>query len=125
MTVYPSPRHLLRTLALAAAATLALPGGCVDPNAIGVQEYGTILGRVVDGKTKQPVPNAFVIVNSLLQGRTDGGGVFSIPKVPVGIQQITVNANGYTAYTSDEIKVRKGETSDAGIVELQPVNPLP
>jgi len=124
-TVYPSPRRLLATLALAAAAGLALPGGCVDPNAIGVQEYGTIIGRVVDGKSKQPIGNAFVVVNSLVQGRTDNGGVFSIPKVPVGIQQVTVNANGYVTFTSDDIKVLKDQTSQAGLIELQLSNPLP
>ncbi len=125
MTVYPSPRHILRTIALAAVAILALPGGCVDPNAIGVQEYGNIIGRVVDGKTKQPIVNAFVIVSSLIQGRTDGGGVFNIPKVPVGIQHITVQANGYNAFTSDDIKVLKNQTGPAGVVEMQSVNPLP
>jgi hypothetical protein len=117
-----SPIHVL---VLSLAALFALPGGCVDPNAIGVQQYGTIVGRVVDVTTKRPVANAFVVVNSLLQGRTDPSGAFSIPKVPEGIQQITVNANGYTTYTSDDIKVLKGQTVDAGLVELQSVNPLP
>ena len=124
-TPYPFPRRLLLSLALAAAAVVALPGGCVDPNAIGVQEYGTIVGRVVDAKTKQPIGNAFVVVNSLIQGRTDAGGVFNVGKVPVGIQHIEVSANGYTTYTSDDIKVLKGQTSDAGLVSLQSVNPLP
>jgi hypothetical protein len=119
------PASPLHVLVLALAALFALPGGCVDPNAIGVQQYGTIIGRVIDGKTKRPVANAFVVVNSLLQGRTDSTGVFSIPKVPEGIQQITVNATGYTAYTSDDIKVLKGQTADAGLVEMQAVNPLP
>ena len=125
MAPHRSVRTLLTTFVLAAAAVVTLPGGCVDPNAIGVQEYGTILGRVVDQKSKQPIAGALVVVNSLVQGRTDGGGVFNIPKVPVGIQQITVNANGYTAYTSGDIKVRKNETTDAGLVEMQSVNPLP
>ena len=116
---------LLQLLVLTAGAAVTLPGGCVDPNAIGVQQYGTIVGRVMDDKTKRPIANAFVIVNSLLQGRTDSTGVFSIPKVPEGIQHITVNATGYVAYTSDDIKVLKGQTVDAGLVSMQQVNPLP
>ena len=116
---------LLQLLLLTAGAAVTLPGGCVDPNAIGVQQYGTIVGRVVDDKSKHPIANAFVVVNSLLQGRTDSTGVFSIPKVPEGIQHITVNATGYVAYTSDDIKVLKGQTVDAGLVSMQQVNPLP
>jgi hypothetical protein len=116
---------LLQLLLLTAGAAVTLPGGCVDPNAIGVQQYGTIIGRVVDDKSKKPIANAFVVVNSLLQGRTDSTGVFSIAKVPEGIQHITVNATGYVAYTSDDIKVLKGQTVDAGLVSMQQVNPLP
>src|ERR1700722_8792430 len=116
---------LLQLLLLTAGAAVTLPGGCVDPNAIGVQQYGTIVGRVVDDKSKHPIANAVVVVNSLLQGRTDSTGVFSIPKVPEGIQHITVNATGYVAYTSDDIKVLKGQTVDAGLVSMQQVNPLP
>lgn len=107
----------------AAAVCAATLSACVNPNAIGVQDTGSIVGRVIDAKTQQPIANAIVNVNSLVGGTTDGGGVFRLSNnVPTGVQQVTVRAVGYATYTSGDIVIRKGETSDAGLIPLQPLN---
>jgi hypothetical protein len=119
--LYASPS--VRVAAFAALAVLAaLLPACVNPNAIGEQNSGSIIGRVYDAKTNQPIVHAIVSVNSLLAGSTDGSGAFSIPNVPIGIQQVTVRAVGYATYTSGDIAVTTGKTSDAGLIPLQPLN---
>jgi hypothetical protein len=122
--LYPSNRGAIRAAAFAAAAIVAavLPA-CVNPNAIGVQDTGSIVGRVIDAKTQKPIANATVNVNSLVGVTTDGSGAFSLTNnVPIGVQQLTVHAVGYATYTTGDIVVRKGETSQAGLLPLQPLN---
>jgi hypothetical protein len=102
------------------AALTFLSAACVNPNAIGVQDTGSIFGRVIDGRSQQPVANAIVSVNSVLNKKTDGSGAFSIANVPVGTQTLTVYANGYQTATVSGIVVLKGQASDAGLISLQP-----
>jgi hypothetical protein len=124
LRLHPSAGGSARLLALVAAGVLAAAlGACVNPNAIGVQDTGIVIGRVLDAKTQQPIGNALVSVNSLVGGHTDPSGAFSIKDVPIGIQHVTVIANGYASYTSGDISVTKGDTSQAGLIQLQPVNP--
>src|SRR5690242_14658418 len=92
MDIYPRPVRRLR--GLLAAAALFVAAGCVNPNAIGVQDSGSIFGRVVDATNQQPIVNAIVSVNSLLTQKTGAGGAFNIGRVPVGTQSLTVYANG-------------------------------
>jgi hypothetical protein len=108
-----------RARLLAAAASLAL-AACVNPNAIGVQDSGSINGRVIDATTQQPIGGAIVSVNSLVNQTTNSGGVFLLQNVPIGVQTLTVYANGYQTSTVQNINVIKGQNSNVGLVLLTP-----
>jgi hypothetical protein len=113
MTTTPAPR-------LAAVALLLALAACVNPNAIGVQDTGSINGRVIDASSQQPIANAIVSVSALINQQTGSGGVFLLQNVPVGVQTLTVYANGYQTNTVPNINVVKGQNSDVGLVLLQP-----
>ena len=106
------------------AAAIAVIGlgfaACVNPNAIGVQDTGTIAGRLIDANSQQPIANAIVSVNSVLNQRTNAGGVFTITNVPIGVQSLTIYANGYQTQTVPNISVVKNQTSQVGLISLQP-----
>ncbi len=84
-----SPPHW----ASSALATLLGAKGC-DPNYIGVQDYGSIAGNVVDQKGT-PLASAIVSVGSLATIRSDAKGGFVLPHVPVGEQTVQAQAAGY------------------------------
>jgi len=79
----------------AGLAALAL-AGCVNPNSIGVQKFGTIAAYAVLASNNQPVANALVIVNSTQQCSTHADGTCQIPMVPIGPQQVSAAAAGLT-----------------------------
>jgi hypothetical protein len=83
---------------------------------------GTVTGRVVDAKTQQPIQT--VVVNVGGQTRylspSDQGG-FTV-QVQIGTQPILIHSPGYSDY-SGSVVVRKGETSDIGLIGLASTGP--
>ncbi|MBC5824359.1 MAG: carboxypeptidase regulatory-like domain-containing protein [Candidatus Eremiobacteraeota bacterium] len=75
------------------AASLGLTG-CPNPNAIGVQQTGTINARCLLASNNQPVVDALVTVNSIQTCRTDSDGKCTIQQVPVGPQSVSAAAAG-------------------------------
>ena len=113
-TIAPRTSRLIALWALA-----CLLAGCVNPNYIGVQDTGTVSGRVVDAVTLKPIANAIVSVNSITNKHTLADGTFSLEGAPIGTQTVTVYQNGYQTSTT-QVVVSKGQTSDAGVISLQP-----
>jgi hypothetical protein len=109
-------RGLRRGLAIAALASLA---ACVNPNAIGVQDTGSVYGRVIDATSQQPIAGAIVSVNAVLNQKTSAAGTFNIQAVPIGTQTLTIYANGYQTNTV-QVVVTKNNASDAALVSLTP-----
>ncbi|MDQ2681353.1 MAG: carboxypeptidase-like regulatory domain-containing protein [Candidatus Eremiobacteraeota bacterium] len=109
----------MKILLLAAVFLLgaANGGGCSDPNHIGVQEYGTIVGRVIDARTNAPIGNALVSVGSLYTASTDNQGAFILKTVPAGDQTVSASAPGYTTETVD-VDVKKDQTVSADYIKL-------
>jgi hypothetical protein len=108
------PRKRRSLLALAVAAVLA---GCVDPNYIGVQDYGSINGRIIDAATDRPLNGAIVSVGSLSVQHTVSDGSFLLDRIPVGTQTLMIQAPGYKT-SSLAIAVVKGQAAPAGLVSL-------
>jgi hypothetical protein len=108
-TFSPSRRLRLGLLVAVLAATLG-DKGC-DPNYIGVQDYGAITGRVIDAKTNGPISGALVSVGSLYVTRSDPQGAFTLPKVPIGTQQVVITATGYQAPSPIPVAVGKDKTA--------------
>jgi len=103
------------------ALTVLVLTGCVNPNAIGVQQYGTIAGHIYNLKS-QPINGALVSVSSLCATYSAPDGSYTLTQgpgcaggVPIGIQTLTVTANGYTA-PPQQVSVTQGQVS---IVQVQ------
>jgi hypothetical protein len=89
-------------------------GGCgSNPNAIGVQQYGNIVGRVLDATNNRPVSGVLISVGSLYTTYSDPNGAFSFANIPIGTQNVTANAPGYSANTV-QAHVREKQTSNVG-----------
>ena len=88
------PAGMILAATALAALTLA---GCPNPNAIGVQKFGTIAATVVLASNGSPVANALVIVNSTQQCPTHADGTCQIAMVPIGQQQVYAAAPGLTS----------------------------
>lgn len=95
-------------------------GGCSNPNAVGVQQFGSIVGRVLDATNNRPVSGVLVSVGSLYTTYTDGRGGFTLSNIPIGVQQLTANAPGYLANTLPA-HVRENQTANVGYVRILPI----
>jgi hypothetical protein len=95
-------------------------GGCSNPNAIGVQQYGRIVGRVLDATNNRPVSGVLVSVGSLYTTYTDPNGAFSFTTIPIGMQQVTANSPGYSPNTVTA-RVRENETDNIGYLRILPL----
>lgn len=82
-------------LFVAAAACLMLTG-CPNPNAIGVQKFGTVTATAVVASSNQPVANALVVLNTGPNGQcyTHADGTCQLTNVPVGPQVVSASASG-------------------------------
>ncbi len=95
-------------------------GGCGTTNIVGVQDYGSITGRVIDSSNNQPIPSALVSVGELFTASADTQGVFTLPRVPVGQQSVTARSPGY-ATASVTVTVTKNQTVAADLLKLRPL----
>lgn len=113
-------RIAIRSLLFLVAAAITIATGCSNPNGQGVQEFGTITGRLLDDSTGRPlsVSPIYISVGSNVVSQVDNQGGFTIAHVPIGKQTVNVNAIGYQTY-SFEVNVVKDQTSDAGYVRLK------
>ena len=75
----------------------------------GENERGTISGKVIDNVTKQPIPNAIVLVLGTKQGSaTDAYGTFTIRGVEENIYKLRHSSLGYTTRVETEIRHQFG-----------------
>jgi hypothetical protein len=118
------PQHSARRATLA-FATLGALAGCVNPNAIGVQDYGVLVGRVYNAKTLAPVGNGIVSVGSTCTARLAPDGSFRIGGtgscVPVGTQTLLITADGYAQSGGTQVVVGKGENPALAPIALTPL----
>ena len=85
----------MRTALTVGACLVALTlAGCPNPNAIGVQKFGTIAATVVLASNGQPVAGALVIVNSTQNCTSHADGTCQVPEVPIGAQVVHAEAPG-------------------------------
>lgn len=112
---------VIRSLLCILAAVTLLGAGCGEnPNGQGLQEFGTISGRLIDDRTGDPITVSpiYISVGAAVVSQVDNQGGFVIPHVPRGKQTVSVNAIGYATYSFD-VNVLKDQTSDAGYVRLK------
>jgi len=85
---------------------------------MGVADYGTVAGRVVDTDSLQPISGATISIGNIVSitAAIDQGG-FVLRNVPVGTETITISAIGWQTYHG-QVRVRKDRAADAGTIGL-------
>jgi iron complex outermembrane receptor protein len=85
---------------------------------MGVADYGTVVGRVVDTDSLQPITGATISIGNIVSitATIDNGG-FVLRNVPVGTGTITISAIGWQTYHAP-VKVRANQSTDAGTIGL-------
>lgn len=86
----------MRFLAAAAVSAAALMmTGCPNPNAIGVQTYGSVTVKTVNSTTGKPVAGALVNAGSTYTCTTGADGACNAPlQLPVGKWTLIASAPG-------------------------------
>ncbi len=110
----------MRYAVLGMLILFALGDGCSPQSAVvGVQDYGRVVGRVLDATTNRPIPNALISVGSLYATNADVTGAFSLRTI-AGDQTVTARAPGYTTSSADAT-ITKDATVSVGYIRLVPL----
>ncbi len=109
----------MRNVILGFVLLFALGDGCSN-GVVGVQDYGSVTGRVLDATTNKPIANAIVSVGSIYTATADAQGAFTMPRIPIGDQQVTARAAGFTTASID-VRVHKDRTATAGYLRIVPL----
>lgn len=83
-----------RWLAVATGCCALALSGCPNPNAIGVQQTGSIRVSCVLATNGQPVADALVAVNTIQTTHSHADGVALLTGVPIGPQTVTADTAG-------------------------------
>ncbi len=111
----------MRYFVLGMIVLFALGDGCsASPGVVGVQDYGQVVGRVLDAMTNRPIPAAIVSVGSLYTASADARGAFVLARVPAGDQTVTARAPGYSTADGD-VTVLKDKYASVGYLRLVPL----
>ncbi|MGI8736585.1 MAG: carboxypeptidase-like regulatory domain-containing protein [Candidatus Eremiobacter antarcticus] len=111
----PSPSSRSLVAAAVAGAALLL-SGCPNPNAIGVQQYGTIMATCRSTTNNAPVADALVSAGGVV-ARSGANGVATLTNVPIGQEVVTADAPGLHGVTS--VTVTENQTFNVTI-QLSP-----
>lgn len=109
----------MRRLLLGVVFLLTVADSC-NNGVVGVQDFGSVTGRVLDAMTNHPIANAIVSVGSLYTATADANGAFTLPRIPIGQQTVSARMPGFST-ASSPIRVRKSETAQAGFLRLVPI----
>lgn len=109
----------MRKLLLGFVFLLTIADSC-NNGVVGVQDYGSVTGRVLDATTNKPIANAIVSVGSLYTTTTDAGGGFTLPRVPIGQQTVDARTPGFTT-AAQALRIKKDQTAQAGYLRLVPI----
>jgi hypothetical protein len=104
---HPTIRAMLLPVGLLMLAPLL--SSCSGGND-SLPSFGTVSGTVVDGSTLLGLSGASVTVAGIAATTGDGGS-FSIRNVPVGRQNYSVAATGYTPLQNKSVEVKSNQTA--------------
>jgi hypothetical protein len=92
---------------------LALLAACGGPQIPPAQNYGTIVGRVFDSATNQPLAGVVVTVDTIINGVSGSDGSYRVANVPLGSYSLVPQPpTGYTAPSAPgyEGSITSGQT---------------
>ncbi|MBD3287192.1 TonB-dependent receptor [candidate division KSB1 bacterium] len=80
----------------------------------------TIKGKIVDAKTKEPLPGANIqIIGTYLGGSSNINGEFLLKKIPLKTCTLRISMIGYKNYVSEEYELELGETVEIPVIEME------
>jgi len=83
---------------------------------ISAQSTGTIIGKVVEKISKQPIPGVNVLlVDTQIGAATDIEGRFEIRNIPIGNYQVRISAIGYTTSVRSDVVVNSARPAQLTI----------
>ena len=109
--------------ALAAVVLTATLAACDNGDLPPATQFTPLHGTVVDSVTNKPIAGATVIVDTVLTATTDANGTFLIAKVPSGIVDYVIKAQGYADITAS-VSVEPGKQYELSVV-MQPPTTAP
>ena len=109
----------MRKLVLGLVFLLTIADSC-NNGVVGVQDYGSVTGRVLDATTNRPIASAIVSIGSLYTTTADPQGAFTLPRIPIGQQTIDARQPGFTTAAAT-VRIRKDQTTQAGYLRLVPI----
>ena len=82
---------------------------------------GRISGRVVDVATKQPIPDASVMIYGTSQGTVSGGdGGFTLAGLDEGLYKLEIGHIAYDRFLETDVRVVRNKTTSVEEIELVP-----
>jgi len=101
---------------------LLLQGILLSPGALHAAPWGKIAGRITDGRTKEPLLGANVIVTGTNLGAvTDLSGDYYIANIATGTYTLKVTMVGFKSVTIKEVQVRINRTTEVNFTLEQSV----
>ena len=86
----------------------------------GQEKMGGVVGRILDGETKEPLTGANIFLRSTFIGATsDASGRFRISRIPAGLYTVQATMVGYRSQSLENVEVRGGIENEIE-VELMP-----
>lgn len=83
-----------------AVLALALLAACDNGDLPPASSFASVQGTIVDAATSKPISGATVTIDTVLTATSDSTGKFAFEKIPSGIVDFSVQANGYKAVSS-------------------------
>jgi hypothetical protein len=107
----------MHRVAFGVGLVLAL-AACKTPDGVNAVAFGTVTGRVVDTQSLLPIAGASITLGNLVQiTAPSDNGAFILRNVPVGTQNLRIDARGWQRYTV-AVTVTKDQTTDVGVIGL-------
>jgi hypothetical protein len=108
--------------ALAAVVLIITLAGCDNGDLPPATQFTPLHGTITDSVTNKPIVGATVIVDTVLTATTDANGTFLIAKVPSGIVDYVVKAQGY-ADVAASCNVEPGKQYELSVAMQAPTAP--
>jgi outer membrane receptor for ferrienterochelin and colicins len=118
MKTFPPARRVASALRGALVLVACALVACSNPNGLGVADYGTVTGRVVDTQSQLPISGATISIGNIVALTAESDkGAFILRNVPVGTQELRIDAVGWQRYKTN-VTVTKNTATDIGVIAL-------
>ncbi|OGU79016.1 MAG: hypothetical protein A2279_11155 [Stygiobacter sp. RIFOXYA12_FULL_38_9] len=87
---------------------------------VSLAQTGSIKGKIIDAKTKQPLPGANIsVIDEKFGAVSDLDGYYFIEKVPENVYKLKISFIGYNTYVQPDFRVIRSKTTYVKEIELE------